>query len=212
MPLLPRLLICEGAKDSLFFQRLIAERQLPNFHIWPAGGISKFYDSLNKFNIERTNQFRGLSHILFVADNDETPQANFDSIRAQIDRFFKAQVAPATPLTRVARAGTRPSLTILMMPWAGVNGHLEKLCVEAARDANRGIAEKVDTFMATIHSENWNNESRVGKAWLRTSLAARCASDPFVPLGRVFEEAPLRHLIPVAHPSFDPIADVLRTF
>jgi hypothetical protein len=99
-----------------------------------------------------------------------------------------------------------------MMPWQDVNGHLEKLCVDAARDADKGMGQKVDTFMATIHSERWQNESRVGKAWLRTNVAARCAPDPFVPLGRVFEEAPLRHLIPVTHASFDQIADVLKTF
>jgi hypothetical protein len=212
MPLLPRLLICEGAKDSLFFQRLIAERQLPNFYVWPAGGNSKFYDSLNKFNLERTNEFRGLSHILFVADNDETPKANFDNICAQINRFFKANVAPNAPLVRVPRAGTRPSLTVLMMPWTDENGHLEKLCVAAARQADKKMAEKVDTFMATINSDKWKSESRVGKAWLRTNLAARCVPDPFVPLGRVFEDAPLRNLIPVTHSSFDVIADVLRTF
>jgi len=212
MPLLPRLLICEGAKDSYFFQRLIAERQLPNFHIWPAGGISKFYDSLVRFNLERPKDFRGLSHVLFAADNDQSPQANFDNVCAQIDRFFKAKVAPAAPLVRVARAGTRPALTVLMIPWTDVNGHLERLCVDAARDAEKNIAAKIDTFMATLNSEKWNNESREGKAWLRTNLAARCASDPFVPLGRVFEEAQLRHLIPITHQSFNPIADFLRTF
>jgi hypothetical protein len=212
MPLLPRLLICEGPKDAHFFERLIAERQLPRFYIWSAGGIDKFRGSLNRFNVERTKDFRNLSHILFVADNDQTPQTNFDKVCTQIDQFFRTKVSPAAPITRVPRSGIRPSLTVMMMPWTDTKGHLERLCVDAARDADRGIAAKVDTFMATLNSDNWNNESRVGKAWLRTNLAARCAPDPFVPLGRVFDEAPLRHLIPVTHASFDPIADVLRTF
>jgi hypothetical protein len=212
MPLLPRLLICEGAKDALFFGRLITERHLPNFHIWPAGGIDNFYASLNKFNIERTSAFRALLDILFVADNDQAPQTNFDKVCAQIDRFFKAKVSPTAPLIRVTRTSNRPSLTVLMLPWTDSNGHLEKLCVEAARDADKRIAEKVDTFMATINSDKWNNESREAKAWLRTNLAARCARDPFVPLGRIFEETQLHRLIPVGHASFDPIADVLKTF
>jgi len=37
-PQFPRLLICEGLEDRLFFQRLIDVRELPRFHILPSGG------------------------------------------------------------------------------------------------------------------------------------------------------------------------------
>jgi len=81
---------------------------------------------------------------------------------------------------------------------------------DAARDANRNIAGHIDTFMDLIHAERWRNESRFGKAWLRTNLAARCTRDPFIALGKVFNEARHKALIPVDHSSFDRIADVLR--
>jgi hypothetical protein len=97
-----------------------------------------------------------------------------------------------------------------MVPWTNEHGHLERMCVEAARDANKNIAMHVDTFMNLIRAEGWQNQSRFGKAWLRVNLAARCSRDPFIALGSVFAYARHNALIPIDHSSFDRIADVLR--
>jgi hypothetical protein len=214
-PRFPRLLICEGPEDERFFRHFIETRNLPRFHIQSTGGRrkpagnSKFGDALSKFQIERPKTFRQLKHVLIVADNDDHPEDNFKNVCQQVDGVFGAGSAPANPL--LASAAT-PAITILMIPWSGEPGHLEKLCVAAAKDSDRGVGSNVDTFLAMIGADRWQSESRRAKAWLRVNLAARCASDPFIPLGTIFDESRHNGLIPVGHPSLKRIADVLASF
>jgi hypothetical protein len=127
-----------------------------------------------------------------------------------IERVFGFGAAPCAPLQSTARTATRPqAVTVLMVPWMDEHGTLERMCIEAARAANGTVSGHVDTFLGLIYAERWRSESRYGKAWLRTYLAAR-ARDPFVALGHVFSDPRQRGLIPVNHTSFDRIADVLR--
>lgn len=210
---LPRLLICEGPEDKYFFQRLIQAHELPHFYILDAKGNGQFAEALRSFRVERTADFNSLSNILIVADNDEQPAARFQNVCSQIDRVFGADTAPNAPLQPTSSTATRSAaITILMIPWTGEHGSLERMCVEAARAADRAIAGHVDTFMDLIGADRWNNETRVGKAWLRTILAARCERDPFVALGHVFNDQQYQPLIPLNHPSFDRIINVLRRF
>jgi hypothetical protein len=207
---LPRLLVCEGAEDKLFFERLITVRQLPWFYIADAKGNGEFAAAIRAFQVSRTADYNSLREILIVADNDDCPRDRFANVRTQIDRVFGTGTAPDAPLQKTPRTATRAAaITVLMIPWANEQGHLERMCVEAARDADKNIAAHVDTFMDLIRAESWRNESRFGKAWLRTNLAARCSRDPFIALGRVFTEARYNGLIPVDHSSFDRIAEVL---
>jgi hypothetical protein len=73
------------------------------------------------------------------------------------------------------------------------------------------VGAETDHFMARLLADGWT-ESRKGKAWLRSNLAARCESDPFIPLGKVFTE--IRHygLVPTEHNSFNAIANYLTSF
>jgi hypothetical protein len=214
-PTFPRLLICEGPKDRLFFHRLIHARNLPGFHLFHSGGRtdrggnSRFAEAIRAFQISRTKTYNSLRDIVIVADNDETPDASFQNVRNQIEVVFGSRTAPAEPLRRTTNV--KPAISVLMIPWTGQIGHLEKLCMDSANAADRGVGDKVDTFMAMIAAERWKNESRFAKAWLRSNLAARCA-DPFVPLGHVFEEQKYLKLIPVDHTSFDNIANFLGSF
>ena len=86
------------------------------------------------------------------------------------------------------------------------------MCIEAARSADGAVGGHIDMFMNLIAAERWKNESRFGKAWLRTNLAARCVRDPFVALGHVFNDPQYQELIPVNHSSFKRIIEVLRRF
>jgi hypothetical protein len=99
----------------------------------------------------------------------------------------------------------------LTVPWDDINGHLELLCVEAAHWANRTTGQETDDFLARLLADR-RSESRKGKAWLRSNLAARCASDPSIALGKVFSEARHHGLVPVEHNSFDAIANYLNSF
>ena len=215
-PRFPRLLICEGPEDSFFFSRLIETWGIARFHIWPSGGPgrrggkSKFESAIRAFQAERPSTFHSLRDIILVADNDQSLDQSFSAVCEQIERFFGTGSAPKAPRERTTTI--KPAVSVLMIPWDNENGHLERLCVDSARDADRTIAGHVDSFMALLRSDNWGSESREGKAWLRTNLAARCDRDPFVALGHVFEHQRYANLIPLKHSSFKPIADFLATF
>jgi hypothetical protein len=206
-PEFPRLLLCEGPEDRFFFHRLIQQRSIPSFHIWDAHGNRQFAGALRAYQISRPRTFRNFNRILIVGDNDETPDANFDSICQQIEAVFGAGSAPTARRNRTAG---NPSIAVLMIPWDDRNGHLERLCVESAHWSNRTVGDETDHFLARLLADRWS-ESRKGKAWLRSNLAARCDSDPFIPLGRVFTDVRHHGLVP-DHKSFDAIADYLTAF
>ena len=77
------------------------------------------------------------------------------------------------------------------------------------KDADATIGAHVQTFMDLVKTEKWPSPSRIGKAWLRSNLAVRCEVDPFVPLGKAFNEKRHESLIPLKHKSFNRIADFL---
>jgi hypothetical protein len=195
---------------------LIEVRNLPRYHIQSSGGraghggITKFASAINSFQIDRPKTFASLRDIIIVADCDETPQENFNNVCRQIEKIFGTGTAPPSPLKRTLK--TRPSVSVLMIPWTGEKGHLEKLCNPSTRNANKTVGVHIDTFMSLICAENWQNDSRFGKAWLRINLASRCESDPFVALGHVFEERKHSSLIPLDDSSFDRIANFLASF
>jgi hypothetical protein len=213
-------LVCEGPEDHYFFDKLIEARRLPRFHIVDAKGNGNFFNSVSGFRLTRPRTVGQITRYLFVADNDENPVDRFDNMRAQIEKLFGPGTAPDARGQSKRKVGG-PEITILMIPWRvepvthahiAENGHLECLCMPSARSADAHIAASVDQFMATIGADRWNDESRYGKAWLRSNLAARCASDPFVPLGHVFEKPKHADLIPIDHMCFDQITEFLRTF
>jgi hypothetical protein len=96
-----------------------------------------------------------------------------------------------------------------MVPWADTKGSLESLCVDAARNADKAVGAHVDCFLALLAADKWPSPSRFGKAWLRSNLAGRCSVDPFIPLGKVFNEQRHDNLIPLGDACFKRIVDVL---
>jgi hypothetical protein len=215
-PKFPSLLICEGPEDRFFFHRLIEVRKLPRFHIWPAGGrhadsggYTKFAQAIAAFQIERPKTYRSLRDIIIAADNDEDPPGRFRNVCTHIERVFGSGTAPTAPLRRTLKM--RPRVTALMIPWAEERGHLERLCCDAAKYSDKTVGGHIDTLMGLLHADKWT-QSRFGKAWLRTNLAARCERDPFIPLGVIFEENRYADMIPLDHPSFQRIADFLSSF
>jgi hypothetical protein len=204
----PRLLICEGHEDHAFFHRLIQARGLPPFHIRASGGHSQFAQAIAKFRLENTKAYNALQNIVIAADNDEDPDGKFQNVCAHIEHVFGPGTAPSGPQER---AKTRPYVTVLMIPWTKVHGHLEFLCWDSANNADKTAGSRIDDFLVLCGAEKWNS-TRLGKAWLRTNLAIRCEQDPFVALGHVFNEARYQHLIPVDHSSLNDVAKFLAGF
>jgi Protein of unknown function (DUF3226) len=204
----PRLMICEGFEDAWLLNKLIEARGIQRFHIQVAGGNTKFAGAISKFKLEQPKIFNALQDIVVVADNDDDPTASFGNACAELVKAFgnNPKMTPAKPLEP---SKTKPRCSILMVPWTGMEGTLETLCVDAAKHANVTMGGHTDHFLAVIGADKWPSPTRRGKAWLRSNLAARCESDPFIPLGKVFSEAKHAGLIPLGHGSFNQIADFL---
>ncbi len=94
-----------------------------------------------------------------------------------------------------------------MLPSTGEEGDLERLCVAAAHSANAQVAGYVEAFAAQLGADQWPAQ-RAGKLHLRASLSAR-DKDPFITLKHAFQNE--QNLIPLAHASFNPIVDLLRS-
>jgi hypothetical protein len=209
-PKFPRLLVCEGPEDHYFFDALINRWNVPKFHIINSGGNRNIRGTVSDFQIKRPRTYKQIRDIVFVFDNDEDKDGNFKAIKDQINSVFGAGAAPESPGDTVKKDNI--SITVYMVPSADDNGHLERLCLTSARNANAIIGQHIDHFLATVGADGWGNVSRYGKAWLRTNLAVRCARDPFVPLGHVFSKDALSDLIPIGDPSFKPMSDLLKRF
>ena len=206
-----RLLLCEGPEDVAFFQKLIEVRKLPRFRVKDtsgrgskAAGNSRYWSALEALKFEIA-----IKDILIVADNDEYPATSFSSVCKQVKKVYGVEKVPQRPLEKL---GHNPSITIFMLPWENELGSLESLCIEASRSVNRPFAVHVDTFSALIGADNWPTATRRHKMWLRTMLAACCVRDPFVFLGSVFRDPRNGNLIPLDHPSFQRVANVLSGF
>ena len=207
-----RLLLCEGPDDAAFFKLLIECRQLARFHVRytrsnadPSGGNSKFERTLRSVRLNRG--FSKIRNILIVSDNDDNPDTSFKRIQKQIEQ---AAFGPA-PAQELTPSMGRPAITVMMLPLGGDEGNLECVCLGAARNKNRRVAQHVDAFAALIGADDWP-AGRRGKMWLRTSLAATCERDPFVALCSVFKDKRYKKadLIPVMDRSFDRIANAIR--
>lgn len=195
-PLCPRLLICEGYEDKQFFKLLIHNRGLPDFKVIdtrspnePRGGISNFKRAMNGVKTGQSRRFATMSHLVLVADNDETPDQNFSTVRDQVEAVFPGR-SPRVPWQKT---GQSPSISILMIPAAlegGIivpqRGSLERFCCEAARAGGNAAASHIDKLLQDAQAHRWD-QSRQGKAWLRSNIAIR-ASDPCAPLGEIFRD------------------------
>jgi hypothetical protein len=198
----PRLLVCEGPKDQLFFQHFIHVRGLPRFHIIAANGKDRFGQAIEAYQIRPRTNYPSIGNILIVADNDDDPADRFENVRRQIEDIYPG-TAPDAPLKRSKKS---PYCTVLMLPWTDEPGTLESLLREAARAPHKGDAAKVDHFLDSVNADKWKSPTRHGKAWLRSCLAVRC-TDPFVPLGEVFRDH--QDLILLKDKSLDRVAAVL---
>ena len=204
----PRLLLCEGPEDKYFFRKLIQSRKLPEFDIQDTssqhdrnGGNTKFGTKLKVLRDNRRG-FSGLDHILIVSDNDTDQQTSFNAICEQL-----ARNGFAVPSAILQRSNGRPTITIMMLPFADEHGNLESVCVDATRHENKTIASHADHFVALVKADEWPQEVKQ-KLWLRVVLSARYQKDPFIFLGKAFSEG----LVPMTHNSFDHITDALRSF
>jgi hypothetical protein len=211
---LPRLVVCEGRADEAFLRALIKARQLPERHIRSGedsdttarGGIDAIGRLLE--GIPVWSGFSRIESIVVVVDADDDPLANFARVREQIARLQIYPIPDAPLIVAKADAATgMPSIMIAILPWVDRKGSLETLCLTAALSISEPMAACTAAFARCTSAEAWDQQGKKDAMMLRSLLAASHRKNPAIGLGHVWRDA--AHLIPLDHPAFDNITDIL---
>lgn len=214
------LLICEGMHDVQFFYHLARNRGLPAFQAISAGnvagaapgrdGIDHLTSALNALP-GISGFFSKLDSILIVADNDGDPAGALRQVQQYINATADIQtdLRYVAPAAEHVRAGSNPSITILMLPWSATIGALDTLCLAAARNREPTIAACVDNFEACVNPVGWI-PPKVDKMKLRTLISAAYPTDPYISPAWVWRDG--TNLVPLNDPVFNQIEAFLRTF
>jgi len=206
------IILCEGASDEAFFEKLIEIRTLGKFEIRKAqnkGGHTFFGERLNGLK-----DLRGIEErkaIILVRDNDDDPDEAFRDMQGHV-REAGEYVVPVAPRTSSAR-GKYPPVSILMLPWDGQAGCLETLLYMSASAQWPSKSACVQALAQCAQIQGWQI-SKQSKAELRCLLSTTCENDPNVAVNWAWkrENVAAGQLIPLEHACFDPISDFLRTF
>jgi hypothetical protein len=120
---------------------------------------------------------------------------------------------PTNPLEMTRKTGF-PAIAALMVPYPAINGDdtgcLETMLIPAMDSANPTQAACVDQLMACVGVGGWPNKGSRDKMKVRCLISSVWDDDPMHGLHMCF--SPDKNLIPLNHPIFDGVADVLRNF
>lgn len=201
----PRIIVCEGPDDAVFFSRLIHKRKLPKFHIYTTakerggkGGNSKFGEKISALLVER--RIRSVvKNIVVITDSDGDHDKSFLNVKRQIEK-----IGLKSPNKPMELTDGKPSISILMIPDTSA-GNLECICQSAAASTNKKISAATDHFISLVTEEKWS-KCASGKLWLRAYMAARWMNDPCINLAELLTNKKAKDIIPLTHNSFDGIA------
>jgi hypothetical protein len=203
-----RLIVGEGDSDAAFLKFLCEVRGINNFDIQRVTGNSSFGSFLRAVKGLVGDKHK-LKSIILLADNDETPAESFQNVRRQIPDGWPR---PNNPLEKAHRADA-PHIVIIMLPFprigAGSHGCLESMLLQAAEPTLAVQTACLDAYCVCIGTGDWNVTAR-DKMRLRCLTSASFREDPNA--GLQYSLKPERGLIPLTHPSFDELADLLTNF
>jgi hypothetical protein len=218
----PLVFLCEGNADCAFVRAALEHRQrtagfnirstvYEDAHGKPCGGgITHVGRALDSFRI--FGGFAAVTHIVVVIDNDDDPQANFDSVRNQVAAIATTAAPhfaiPVTPGVRATIARPGIDVTVVPLPGVGIQGTVESLLLPSAKAANAQVGACLDTFATCAQVQTWALEAQKNKMKIRCLLSAVHANNPEIGLGRVWDEAP--HLIPLTHATLTNAVDMVN--
>ncbi len=174
------LILGEGDGDEAFFKYFCEVRNIAGFGFDSVSGNSDFERYLKALR----SQFPTPRSVLVVADNDETPDANFTNVQRQIDRAKFPQPGAAL---RKASKPEFPDIVVLMLPYPRVgnssHGALETLLLPAAERHRVDQALCVDQYSTCILQlpPQWTRTER-DKMRLRCLLSGSSNADANISL------------------------------
>lgn len=205
-----RFILSEGDDDKGFLERIIKERNLPEFQVCQAadfnservGGKPGFVKALA--GIEPLPGFSTiLKAILIVTDNDRLESSFMDTQQALTRNGYTPPPSPR----EVGRIVDKP-VAILMIPSDDTQGDFESLCLPAIFDKWPNAERCVTDFMNCTGANGWAKQASVNKARARAAAVGFNEDDPYKGIGHLFRN----RTFSTPHPCFNRIADFLRNF
>jgi hypothetical protein len=210
-----RIIIAEGYDDSIFTERLVRTpaRKIGPFEIWAnedlgsVGGNTGFRAAIAAADIKRG--FSDVTHVVILADNDDSPAQSFSDICGQIRDAERTRNWAVPMQPGIIEAGN-PSVAIWMFPSPGALGCLETLLWEAIKNqkGNAANVKCVEDALKCSGANQWS-KSKQDKARVRIYLSLVCKKNPSVSFNNLWRDFP--SLIPMNQAAFTPFANFLRT-
>jgi hypothetical protein len=99
-----------------------------------------------------------------------------------------------------------------MLPWTGLNGAFDTLCLTAAGTKRPALVAPVDAFAAAagVDAANGWTPTKRDKMRLRSFMSAAHQQNPYLAPAWVWREN--TDLVPISDAAFDQIAEFLRNF
>ncbi len=210
----PWLILCEGESDRRFFNQLIETRAIPNeFQVrFPSrsptdrtGGRSRFGPWLMAATLN--TGWPSIRAVLIVSDNDDSPNASFEEVRASLAAGDWRAIPTAEG--QVAKAKNFPDTVIQMVPSNQIGG-LEDLCLLAAYSKWQNIEAPLGVYAQAAGVGSWG-ATKQSKMKLQSLIAATCQARPDAGFMGHWREDSQYH-VPMDHDAFDDLADVLLRF
>ena len=190
-----RVLVVEGKEDCFFFTALLEKLSLPNTQVLPIGGKDKIHPYLKA--LVATPGFSGVTSLGIVRDADDDPDASFQSVCSAL----KAAGLP-TPTKPMETVGSKPKVTVMILPEATVPGALEDICLKAVMDDP--VMPCVNQYFQCLKDTASSFPRNESKARIHVFLASREEAD--LRLG----EAARKGVWPWQNNAFDQIKAFLR--
>ncbi len=216
----PYLILCEGFQDRHFIETLLADRQISRFTVCSTWGLvqhsgnTHFQESLDALT-GLTDFEDTLRSIIIVADSDSDPETAFRNITAQIAQSEEIAGPPPrrypVPTAPLRVAYGKPSVAVVLIPWADRPGNLETLLLDAVRAERMDEMECAEMFGACVRASEWDIGPQ-SKLMLRAYLGANHPPNPEVNLSKLWTKAKIKKLIPIACPAFNQLASYLHGF
>ncbi|MGO9863155.1 MAG: DUF3226 domain-containing protein [Terriglobales bacterium] len=206
-----RAIVGEGVSDAAFFRFLCQVRNINGFDIHNVSGKSSFGNRLTALKGLAGTKLRS---VIVVADNDETPADSFKNVRGQIPDGWphpNAQLEKAR--IEKGHKPETPYIVIIMLPFpkigASSHGCLESMLLQAAEPTLAVQTNCLNGYCGCIGTGDWSITAR-DKMRLQCLMSASFPEDPNA--GVQYSLKPERGLIPLTHPYFNELGDLLTNF
>jgi hypothetical protein len=213
-------LLCEGSADQIFFEKLLAARNVLDIAIpphkligehWGWQGLGRNFAAI----AGDPSGYANLKGVIVVADSADDVTISFNRICQKLaeDGPFggtKKFVKPSAPYQLVRQKSGHPAISIMPIPKGGP-GALETLCAESVIERKPWLSACLNSYLSCGQLDvlTWRAEYR-DKARMQCINAVFYRKDPNKPLTRILSAKP--PVIFFRSKSFTPIVNEIKKF